>query len=289
MANARQFTCHEKPRAAMSSFPTAPVKLPEGAARIFKEGAVIYHPPKSRWQDESPVESPVEAEARKRAYLQQQLGEALAMGAPLVGPAGNRSHVYQAAKRAFDIAGALFFLVLFSPIMVATWVALMFTTRGKPVFVQERIGYRGLPFQMYKFRTMRVDAEAVQQAVKNEQSGPVFKNRRDPRITKIGRWLRSFSIDEMPQLFNVLVGDMSLVGPRPPVAKEVAQYERWQLQRLSIKPGLTCLWQISGRCEIGFEDWVRMDIWYMEHQSFWTDLKLLFKTPWSVLSRRGAY
>ena len=142
---------------------------------------------------------------------------------------------------------------------------------------------------MYKFRTMRLDAEAVQQDVQNEQSGPVFKNRHDPRVTKIGRWLRSFSIDEMPQSFNALVCDMSLVGPRPPVDKEVAQYERWQLQRLAVKPGLTCLWQISGRCEIGFEDWVRMDIWYVDNQSFWTDLKLLFKTPWSVLSRRGAY
>lgn len=269
----------------MSSFPTVPFKLPEGSARVFMNGAVILHPPRDRRRDEQPVRR----DPTKKQYLQRQLAEALAIGAPVVGPAGNRTQAYQVAKRAFDVFGALFFIALFSPIMLATWAVLMFTTRGKPVFVQERVGFRGIPFKMYKFRTMRVDAEAVQQNVQNEQSGPVFKNRRDPRITKIGRWLRSFSIDEMPQLFNVLVGEMSLVGPRPPVAKEVAQYERWQLQRLAIKPGLTCLWQISGRCEVGFEDWVRMDIWYLENQSFWTDLKLLFKTPLSVLSRRGAY
>lgn len=269
----------------MSSFPTAPIKLPESAATIFQNGAVVIHPPRDRRLDDQPVLP----DPRKESYLREQIAEAMRVGAPLVGPAGNRSQAYQVAKRAFDICGAVFFLLLFSPIMLVTFVALWFNTGGKPIFVQERIGYRGLKFPMYKFRTMRLDAEAVQVNVQNEQSGPVFKNRRDPRITKIGRWLRSFSIDEMPQLFNVLVGDMSLVGPRPPVAKEVAQYERWQLQRLAIKPGLTCLWQVSGRCEIGFEEWVRMDLWYLEHQSFLTDLKLLVKTPLSVLSRRGAY
>ncbi|MDA7978019.1 MAG: sugar transferase [Pirellulales bacterium] len=270
----------------MSTFPTAPIKLPEDVSRVFKDGAVIFHPRREARHEELPEVPNAE---EKSAYLQRQLVDALTDGAPLVGPAGNRSRSYQAVKRGLDVVGALFFIVLFSPIMLATYITLLITTRGKPVFVQERIGYRGLPFRMYKFRTMRLDAESVQAEVKNEQSGPVFKNRRDPRITKIGRWLRSFSIDEMPQLFNVLAGDMSLVGPRPPVSKEVAKYERWQLQRLAIKPGLTCLWQISGRCEIGFDDWVRMDIWYLENQSFLVDLKLLFKTPWSVLSRRGAY
>src|SRR5207244_3713034 len=106
----------------------------------------------------------------------------------------------------------------------------------------------------------------------------------DPRITRLGRFLRSTSIDEMPQLLNVLRGEMSLVGPRPPVAKEVVRYEAWQRRRLAVKPGLTCLWQVSGRCEVGFEDWVRMDLWYLENQTLWTDAKLLVKTPLKVLS-----
>jgi lipopolysaccharide/colanic/teichoic acid biosynthesis glycosyltransferase len=134
-----------------------------------------------------------------------------------------------------------------------------------------------------------LDADRLQHAVANEKDGPIFKNRRDPRITRIGRLLRSTSIDEMPQLFNVLSGSMSLVGPRPPVAEEVAQYKPWQRRRLAVKPGLTCLWQISGRSEIQFEHWVRMDLWYLENQSFSTDLKLLVRTPASVISRRGAY
>ena len=142
---------------------------------------------------------------------------------------------------------------------------------------------------MFKFRTMRLDAEKIQVDVKNEQDGPVFKNRCDPRITRIGRFLRKTSLDELPQLFNVLAGDMALVGPRPPVIKEVVRYEAWQLRRLAVKPGLTCLWQVSGRCEIGFTDWVRMDIWYLRNQNVLTDLMLLIKTPLSVLSGRGAY
>ena len=143
---------------------------------------------------------------------------------------------------------------------------------------------------MIKFRTMRLDADKVQHLVQNQHNdGPIFKNRRDPRITRIGRFLRKTSIDEMPQLFNVLAGHMSLVGPRPPVEKEVVQYKVWQRSRLAIKPGLTCLWQVSGRSEIGFEDWVRMDIWYARNQNFFTDLWLLIKTPWTVITGRGAY
>ncbi len=213
----------------------------------------------------------------------------LALRQPLVAARGNRSVWYRGTKRAMDVVGALLLIVLLSPLIVATFLVLLATTRGRPLFVQERLGLRGLPFPMFKFRTMYLDAERRQHEVHNEQSGPVFKNRRDPRVTRIGRILRALSIDELPQLFNVLAGHMSLVGPRPPLAKEVARYEPWQLERLSVKPGLTCLWQVSGRCEIGFEDWVRMDLWYVEHQSLWTDLKLLWKTPASVVSRRGAY
>lgn len=204
-------------------------------------------------------------------------------------PSGNRSFFYLATKRVTDVLGALVLLTLFAPIMLVTFAVLLVTTRGKPIFVQRRVGYCGRMFPMFKFRTMHVDAHKMQAAVQNEKDGPIFKNRRDPRITPLGRILRSFSIDEMPQLFNILFGHMSLVGPRPPIAAEVAQYKAWQFGRLSVKPGLTCLWQISGRSEVGFEDWVRMDLWYAEHQNLWTDLKLLVQTPLSVLSRRGAY
>jgi len=193
------------------------------------------------------------------------------------------------AKRAMDIVGAAAALVLLSPLWVAILLILLITTRGKPIFCQRRLGYRGEPFTMFKFRTMALDAERRQHEVPNEQAGPIFKNRRDPRITRLGRFLRKSSLDELPQLVNVLLGQMSLVGPRPPLANEVAQYRPWQLRRLAVKPGLTCLWQVRGRCEIGFEDWVRMDLWYLRNQSLLTDLKLLLQTPASVLSGRGAY
>jgi lipopolysaccharide/colanic/teichoic acid biosynthesis glycosyltransferase len=204
-------------------------------------------------------------------------------------PQGNRDAGYLAIKRAVDIVGAGTLIVAFSPIMLATLLVLTVTTKGRPLFLQERIGFCGRRFWLAKFRTMRPDAEQLQRQVVNEKDGPIFKNRRDPRITRIGRWLRSTSIDEMPQLFNVLTGSMSLVGPRPPVAKEVVLYEPWQRRRLAVRPGLTCLWQVSGRSEIGFEEWVRMDLWYLRNQSLWTDLKLLARTPASVISGRGAY
>ncbi len=213
----------------------------------------------------------------------------LAAGCEIVAPQGNLSRGYRRVKRLLDLVGGLGLLVLLSPIMIATWLVLLMTTRGKPIFCQTRLGHCGRPFRMYKFRSMCLDAEWRQEEVANEQDGPIFKNHRDPRTTRIGRLLRVTSIDETPQLFNVLAGHMSLVGPRPPVAREVAQYRAWQRRRLAVKPGLTCIWQVSGRSEIGFEDWVRMDLRYVRTQSLATDLKLLARTPWSVLNRRGAY
>jgi lipopolysaccharide/colanic/teichoic acid biosynthesis glycosyltransferase len=204
-------------------------------------------------------------------------------------PAGNRSLAYRSVKRTLDLLGAAALIVCLSPLLIAAYVALFITTRGRPIFAQQRVGHCGRLFTMFKFRTMYLDADRRQHEVANEQNGPVFKNRRDPRVTPLGRILRSTSIDELPQLFNVLLGHMSLVGPRPPVLKEVLEYEAWQMRRLQVKPGITCLWQVSGRCEIGFHDWVRMDIWYVEHQTLLTDTKLLLRTPWCVLSRRGAY
>lgn len=207
----------------------------------------------------------------------------------IVAPQGNSCRRYAACKRAFDLVGGLALLVALSPVMFVTLVVLTITTKGRPLYRQQRIGFLGKRFTLWKFRTMRLDADKIQAAVKNEQDGPIFKNRRDPRVTRIGRWLRKLSIDETLQLFNVLGGSMSLVGPRPPIAKEVAQYEPWQLSRLAIMPGLTCLWQVSGRSDIAFRPWVRMDIWYANNQSLKTDLSLLWRTPISVITGRGAY
>jgi lipopolysaccharide/colanic/teichoic acid biosynthesis glycosyltransferase len=207
---------------------------------------------------------------------------------PLVAPAGNRARAYLIAKRAIDVIGGLALLVLFSPVLLVTMLILTITTKGHPIFCQQRLGFCGRPFRMFKFRTMVLNAVEIQASVVNEQDGPIFKNFCDPRITRVGRILRSFSIDELPQLVNVILGQMSLVGPRPPLACEVAHYLPWQRQRLAVKPGLTCLWQVSGRSEIGFERWIEMDLWYLENQSLLTDLNLLLRTPWSVITRRGA-
>ena len=201
----------------------------------------------------------------------------------------NPSIVYPIAKRVLDAVGSLALLVLLSPVILVTTLILLATARGRPLFVQQRLGKDGKPFPMLKFRTMVVNAEKLRNSIANEQAGPIFKNRRDPRITRIGRVLRSTSIDEMPQLFNVLLGHMSLVGPRPPLASEVAEYEAWQAVRLTVKPGLTCLWQVSGRSNLPFSEWMRMDAWYVHNRSLLVDLWLLLKTPGSVLSRRGAY
>lgn len=228
-------------------------------------------------------------DAHHNRELFQSIRSQLDAGLEIVPAEGNRSAVYQTAKRVFDIAGAVILLILFAPIMLAVLLILSVTTGGRPLFRQTRLGLRGRPFTMYKFRTMTIDAESRRNQVANEQDGPVFKNRSDSRVTRIGRILRVTSIDEMPQLVNVLLGQMSLVGPRPPIGAEVAQYEPWQRRRLAVKPGLTCLWQVSGRSDIGFEQWVKMDIWYVENQNFLTDLQLLLRTPRSILSRRGAY
>jgi lipopolysaccharide/colanic/teichoic acid biosynthesis glycosyltransferase len=252
--------------------------LREAAARVAQPVGHVSNVPHSP----GPVRKPAQPVV---STFQRRLAE----GQAIVPADGNRAWGYHAAKRAVDIAGALVLLVLLAPVMLVTFLVLMATTRGKPLFRQDRLGWQGRPFAMYKFRTMVVDAEKLRHDIHNEKSGPVFKNRRDPRITRLGRILRKTSIDETPQLFSVLAGHMSLVGPRPPLASEVARYQPWQRRRLAVRPGLTCLWQISGRSEIGFEDWVRMDLWYLRNQSLLTDLSLLVKTPWTVLTGRGAY
>ena len=206
-----------------------------------------------------------------------------------IAPAGNRSPSYLIAKRIIDVAGAIVILAIVSPVLLVALAILVVTTKGHPFFCQERLGFLGRPFRLYKLRTMVLDAEKLRAEVENEQDGPIFKNRRDPRITRLGRFLRKSSIDELPQLFNVLKGDMSLIGPRPPLAREVEQYKPLQRKRLAVNPGLTCLWQVSGRSEIGFNRWMQMDLWYVKHQNLLTDFVLLVRTPWAVLSRRGAH
>ncbi len=223
------------------------------------------------------------------ATLVQAKSHGTALELPSIVPSGNRSLGYRSLKRTIDVLGSLLLLAIFSPIALVTFLWLLISTKGRPFFVQERVGFCGRRFQMYKFRTMVIGAAAIKNQVVNQKDGPIFKNSVDPRITRVGRFLRTTSIDEMPQLINVLLGQMSLVGPRPPLLDEVLQYEPWQRQRLSIKPGLTCLWQVAGRSEIGFEEWMHMDIWYVTNQGLLTDLYLLGRTPWCVLNRRGAY
>ncbi len=194
-------------------------------------------------------------------------------------------------KRALDILGASVGLLLLAPLLIVAAVAVKLSSRGPIFFAQTRVGRGGKTFRMFKFRTMVVNAEDLKQTLQasNEASGPVFKMKHDPRITRSGAFLRKFSIDELPQLLNVLKGDMSLVGPRPPVPKEVAQYRRWQMRRLAVVPGLTCIWQVSGRSRIGFDEWTRMDIRYIEQQSFFRDLLLIARTFRVVVTGDGAY
>lgn len=195
-----------------------------------------------------------------------------------------------ALKRAFDILSSGIALWVLAPLLLTVALLIKLTSRGPVMFRQVRVGMHGRPFRMLKFRTMVENAEALkaQLAQQNEMDGPVFKMKRDPRITPIGRFLRKFSIDELPQLINVLRGDMSVVGPRPPVPNEVARYEPWQRRRLSVRPGLTCIWQVSGRNEISFEQWMYMDLQYIDNWSFSNDISLILKTFPVVLTGRGA-
>ena len=188
---------------------------------------------------------------------------------------------YSITKRAIDIVGSLCGIILLSPLFLIVAILIKLEDpKGKVFFSQERNGKYPATFKMYKFRSMVHNAEELLEKLmdQNEQTGPVFKIKEDPRITKVGKFIRKTSIDELPQLFNVLMGDMSLVGPRPPIPREVGQYNSYQMQRLAVKPGLTCIWQVSGRNNIGFDEWVEMDIEYIKTRNLWLDIKLIFKT-----------
>lgn len=203
----------------------------------------------------------------------------------------DKGPIWAFVKRAMDLTGAMVGLVLASPIMLVTAIAVKRCDGGPVIFAQERVGKNGVHFKMYKFRSMYMDAEERLAELQkyNQVDGPAFKMENDPRVTPVGSFIRKTSIDELPQLWNVLKGEMSIVGPRPPIPREVAQYTDWDWGRLAVKPGLTCYWQVSGRSDVGFEDWMRLDLKYVEEQGFLTDMKILFKTVGVVLRGDGAY
>lgn len=198
---------------------------------------------------------------------------------------------YSIFKRMLDIFGAIMGIAFLSPVLLAVAILIKLESKGQVLFTQKRVGVNRKEFNMYKFRSMVANAEDLRKHLeeKNEMSGPMFKMKNDPRITKVGKFIRKTSIDELPQLINVLKGDMSLVGPRPSLPSEVINFEPWMLKRLEVKPGLTCYWQVSGRNSIGFEEWMKLDVKYVDGMSIWTDIKLIFKTVLVLFGDRNAY
>ncbi|NQU16559.1 MAG: sugar transferase [Candidatus Saganbacteria bacterium] len=201
------------------------------------------------------------------------------------------SGIKAAVKRIFDVLLSFFLLILLIPLFLLVAVLVKIDSKGAVFFKQLRVGKNGTKFNCYKFRSMVSGAQKLLSSLeeKSEVEGHIFKIKEDPRVTRIGKFIRKFSIDELPQLFNVLLGEMSLVGPRPPLPHEVEKYSSWHLKRLRITPGITGLWQVSGRSLLPFEDMVRLDIYYIENWSLWLDIKLLFKTIPAVLFGSGAY
>lgn len=200
------------------------------------------------------------------------------------------SKIYLFIKRIIDIVGSLIGLILLSPLLVIVGVLIKVESKGPIIFSQDRIGKNGKTFRMYKLRSMVANAEELKGTLmkENEMSGPMFKIKDDPRVTKIGRFIRKTSIDELPQLFNVLKGDMSLVGPRPSLPNEVLEFEPWMNKRLMVKPGLTCYWQVMGRNNIDFQQWMLLDIKYVETRSIIVDIKLIIKTFFVLFGDKNA-
>jgi exopolysaccharide biosynthesis polyprenyl glycosylphosphotransferase len=217
----------------------------------------------------------------------QPIGGMMALSLKPVRLSGSQTVV----KRAFDLVASVTGLVLLSPLVGAVALAVRMTSSGPVFYRQRRVGQRGRPFTMLKFRTMRdgADAEVAELRLKHGMNDLMFKLRDDPRITRLGRLLRRFSIDEVPQLLNVARGDMSLVGPRPPLPEEVAEYEDWQFDRLEVPPGITGLWQVSGRSELSFDECVRLDLFYIENWSLAYDIYIVAKTLPVLFTRRGAF
>lgn len=198
---------------------------------------------------------------------------------------------YGLLKRCLDILVSSILLLLFLPIFVLLYALVKLTSEGPALYKSQRVGLCGKPFLFLKFRSMYVDAEARRAELlkENEKGGPIFKIKHDPRITPIGRLMRKYSLDELPQILHVFTGEMTLVGPRPPLPHEVHDYDDLSMRRLSVKPGITCYWQIMGRSDLSFEEWMELDARYIDEMSFWTDLKILARTPVAVLRGRGAY
>lgn len=199
--------------------------------------------------------------------------------------------VYSFVKRAFDFGASLVGLVCLSPVLLVTGVAIKLESEGPIIFSQDRVGLNGKKFKMYKLRSMVSNAEELKEKLleQNEMSGPMFKMKDDPRITKVGKFIRKTSIDEIPQLINIIKGDMSLVGPRPSLPKEVAEFEPWMYERLAVKPGLTCYWQVMGRNNIDFEDWMKLDIKYVRERNLFLDMKLVIKTFFVLFGDKNAH
>lgn len=273
------------PRRGPSDAASIPMALPEGAA--VADGNTLR-----RLQREP---EPASAAGRLVAFperladvaaIRRDLGQrpVHSLEEVLVGP----TPVW---KRTMDVIGAGTALLLLAPVFLGLAMLVRLSSPGPIIFRQQRVGAGGKPFTFYKFRSMYVDAEARKAALmaQNEADGPVFKIKNDPRVTPIGRVLRRYSLDELPQIWNVLKGDMSLVGPRPPTLDEVPNYAAWQRQRLRLKGGLTCTWQVSGRSDVSFEEWMRMDARYAKQRGLKTDLELILRTVKAIFTGRGAY
>ncbi|HMT68142.1 MAG TPA: sugar transferase, partial [Bacteroidales bacterium] len=193
-------------------------------------------------------------------------------------------------KKILDIVGSLLAVIFLSPLLITIAVIIKVTSPGPVIYQQPRVGLRGRQFQLYKFRTMVVNADELKKELEdlNEADGPAFKIADDPRVTKVGKFLRKTGLDELPQLFNILKGEMSLIGPRPPLPEETAQYELWQLRRLSVKPGLSCFWQVKpDRNSIKFEKWMELDLAYIDNWSLRLDFVILFKTIKTIFHKTG--
>jgi exopolysaccharide biosynthesis polyprenyl glycosylphosphotransferase len=213
-------------------------------------------------------------------------------GIPLIGMKETRLTGWKIAlKRLIDIAGSSAMLLLLSPLLSVIGVAIKLDSPGRVLFTQTRLGRGERPFTCYKFRSMWEHAEEARPELSglNEIAGPIFKIREDPRVTRVGRIIRRFSLDELPQLVNVFRGDMSLVGPRPPLPSEVEVYEDWHHERLRIPSGMTGLWQVMGRSDLTFDEMVMLDLYYAENWSLWLDFKILLRTIPTILFARGAY
>lgn len=187
---------------------------------------------------------------------------------------------YKIIKRVTDVLFAIIGIICLLPVLLLIAILIKVDSKGPIIFKQKRVGYKGKEFEMYKFRSMIVNAEELKERLvaQNEMSGPMFKMKEDPRVTKIGRIIRKTSLDEIPQLINVIRGEMSLVGPRPSLPNEVKEFQGWMMKRLDVRPGLTCYWQVSGRNDIDFEEWMKLDVKYVEECNILVDIKLILKT-----------